>query len=793
MSIQIQLRQGSASLWTSTNSTLAIGEVGIESDTLRIKVGNGYTAWNSLPYISSVSSLTASYLAGTASYATTSSYISSVSTATSASWSSASVSGSVTSTTISGQYYFDLSNGSSGLQPTYVSTGSTYNPSTNQISGSLLGITASFFGTSSWATSASYAVNAGYQSFYTTASNTSWYLTFVSTNTGSTAEYTTSSLSVNPSSGSLTATILSSSQFIGPVWTGYNVKQFGAIGNGTTDDTVAIQLAISHSLSDPNPSTRSVDLFFPPGIYKVSSPISMSGNNVSLIGSGLGSTVILNTATSGDILQIGNGVAASTNVIGVSNLQLYGNTTRTSGASLNINQANNVFVRNIGISNYFNGILIQNSSSVVRIDQGFINNGNPGSGSAITINNGPTSDTNLYHIVATNTPTTKPLKGIDIISTGYTEIFNCDITAFDYGLVFDPPTAGIDSFIYVTDCLFDSCGLAGLYVNPTGAATSKVQSIKFNNSWFSGVTGTNTVNASTNTANQPGYGIVITGSAGGIVDDISFINCRILNNYLDGIKMIYNGANNLAFIGCTIAGNSQSGSGVFNGFDIQPNFSNFTIDGCVIGTAGTATNTQKYAVNFPSSSASSSFIIKGNNVSNNNTAPYLNIGPITGSSIIANNIGDASNGVADTVLAASVATSTANETLLFNYKVPANSVRVGQTYRISGVGTSSSTGSLLFKVRVGANGTTSDNLAWTSITSSAVVANARSGFDLLGTVRSLTSFNCDGMAYANTSLIPSTIASATATITASAAWFIDVTATTNVGTFTLQECAIEAL
>lgn len=48
---QIQIRRGTASQWTSTNPTLAAGELGLETDTLLVKAGNGSTAWNSLAYI----------------------------------------------------------------------------------------------------------------------------------------------------------------------------------------------------------------------------------------------------------------------------------------------------------------------------------------------------------------------------------------------------------------------------------------------------------------------------------------------------------------------------------------------------------------------------------------------------------------------------------------------------------------------------------------------------------------------------------------------------------------------
>lgn len=46
----IKLRRDTAANWTSANPTLAAGEAGFESDTNKLKIGNGTTAWNSLPY-----------------------------------------------------------------------------------------------------------------------------------------------------------------------------------------------------------------------------------------------------------------------------------------------------------------------------------------------------------------------------------------------------------------------------------------------------------------------------------------------------------------------------------------------------------------------------------------------------------------------------------------------------------------------------------------------------------------------------------------------------------------------
>jgi hypothetical protein len=50
MATQIQLRRDTAANWTSTNPTMAQGEAGYETDTGKLKVGDGTTAWNSLVY-----------------------------------------------------------------------------------------------------------------------------------------------------------------------------------------------------------------------------------------------------------------------------------------------------------------------------------------------------------------------------------------------------------------------------------------------------------------------------------------------------------------------------------------------------------------------------------------------------------------------------------------------------------------------------------------------------------------------------------------------------------------------
>ena len=62
MAVRIQLRRDTAANWVSANPTLRAGEIGIETDTLKFKVGNGSSTWTQITAYANVtpSSLTSS-------------------------------------------------------------------------------------------------------------------------------------------------------------------------------------------------------------------------------------------------------------------------------------------------------------------------------------------------------------------------------------------------------------------------------------------------------------------------------------------------------------------------------------------------------------------------------------------------------------------------------------------------------------------------------------------------------------------------------------------------------------
>ncbi len=68
-----------------------------------------------------------------------------------------------------------------------------------------------------------------------------------------------------------------------------SVKDFGAIGDGSADDTAAINRALSALLSGTSPCRK---LFFPSGTYAISGTLNLSASNCEIYGEGRETSVV---------------------------------------------------------------------------------------------------------------------------------------------------------------------------------------------------------------------------------------------------------------------------------------------------------------------------------------------------------------------------------------------------------------------------------------------------------------------------------------------------------------------
>lgn len=123
----------------------------------------------------------------------------------------------------------------------------------------------------------------------------------------------------------------------------YNVRDYGATGDGSTDDTVAVQAAFAAITSDGG------RVLFPRGLYKLTSAITSAVDNVWIEGYGVDATKILMHADS-DLF-----VATSARCWTISNLRIVANSgaSMASGKAIKITGAffrPSVLIRDVEIS-----------------------------------------------------------------------------------------------------------------------------------------------------------------------------------------------------------------------------------------------------------------------------------------------------------------------------------------------------------------------------------------------------------------------------------------------------------
>jgi hypothetical protein len=138
-----------------------------------------------------------------------------------------------------------------------------------------------------------------------------------------------------------------------------SVKDFGAVGDGVADDTVAIQAALNAAVG------VGLTILVPHGTYKITSTLQWPIDwPVALVGDGVESTLINYTGSSSAISMYDAGASTKYIKSSIENLRLSGNgSTSTNG--INIRQAYMIGLRNLRINNFEVGIRIEQTWDVV--------------------------------------------------------------------------------------------------------------------------------------------------------------------------------------------------------------------------------------------------------------------------------------------------------------------------------------------------------------------------------------------------------------------------------------------
>lgn len=123
----------------------------------------------------------------------------------------------------------------------------------------------------------------------------------------------------------------------------HDVKMFGAKGDGSTNDTSAIQSAITAA------GVLGGTVYIPPGTYITNAALTIP-TGVDIRGGGMVNTVVRSTSATADIFA-----STSTTFISVRDLQVEKRITTSAGSAFNFTSVNNFILENIRVLAPYNG------------------------------------------------------------------------------------------------------------------------------------------------------------------------------------------------------------------------------------------------------------------------------------------------------------------------------------------------------------------------------------------------------------------------------------------------------
>jgi hypothetical protein len=392
-----------------------------------------------------------------------------------------------------------------------------------------------------------------------------------------------------------------------------SVKDFGAIGDGVTDDTSAIQKAINYAAT----YTPGGAVFLPSGTYKISAALGVPpGASMTIYGSGPGATSIKQTSTTANGITFFNSSSVSLLGGGVYNLTIYC-ASYSSGIGLYLQKLNDYFnFSNLVVYNFSTGISLDEcfntiwsnftvrAASSAAIAIGINNSLNPGGGNSFVnffLDNGGTGASGNG-------------SGILIKKTGGDFFTNGNITSFSNGVALvcsgvtnpDSTIPQINHANFV-QTWFDTCSYAGVLID--GTLGYGIANVCF---------------ARCAAAYSGNVGIAATGN----INSFVWSEGQLTENVYQGASFTATGSytqTNISFPGGTvIAGNGRNGAvGISAAGIITSGAVQLTVLNNAFGNAGTAYATQTNAMVF---GTGLTWVKMGNNTihTNSGAAAYIN-------------------------------------------------------------------------------------------------------------------------------------------------------------------------
>lgn len=388
-----------------------------------------------------------------------------------------------------------------------------------------------------------------------------------------------------------------------------NVKDFGAAGNGSTDDTAALQAAINAL------PAAGGQAFIPAGTYVVSAPLVLrEGTN--LVGTGAGSILRVASGALGiDVIQIGSG-GPTVSFASVRDLKITADGQKTGGAAIKLNNAYRIWMERLAIEFQYRGVYMLNSTAVW-LHRSDIRDTKE---NAITIESdlGQGFEWYIDRVLCDNPTVANTGTGLLWDGGESLHVSHSNFQRFNSGFVVNT-TAGRESrFGFIDGMLCDFSSDNNIRITNTG--TGATVGLTFTNSWSG--TATN-------------YGILVDRPGAGLVQGVRWIGGKIFHNGLAGFR--FTGGQDMHISDCDIIANSQTVSAARHGIEIGANASEFSVKGCRIGGGFQQGNTQGYAIHIDPGT-SDHYIIINNDCHGNNNSPKINDNGTGVNKLVLNNL-----------------------------------------------------------------------------------------------------------------------------------------------------------
>jgi hypothetical protein len=368
-----------------------------------------------------------------------------------------------------------------------------------------------------------------------------------------------------------------------------NVKTYGALGDGVTDDTAAITAAIA--------AAANRTLYFPAGTYVVSSALSLA-NPITIEGE-FHNSIIKTSHVSANIFTV------NSNYVRIRQIVLDSSVVRVGGWFIDIPGGVEIFITDCDFNAYLGGI--RNNGTTVDITGCQFHNGIATTSVGIRIDNG--FDVSIRNVIM-SLPA-QGYAGIYVTQTADLSIEDCQILQCGQGLYLDPGAGQSITSVWCNNVFFDTCA-RGMYAHANAAGSSILRCV-FDQCWF---------------ASSSSGGALLAAPVG-TINGMDFNGCQFFLNTGNGITVNDSNVREVHIRNSDLCGNTGSGAA------FAANVSDFSVINSRIGAShgflGNATGV------FIDAGTGSNYLVANNIVTSNTVAPITDGGTGTGRVLHTNN------------------------------------------------------------------------------------------------------------------------------------------------------------